>query len=306
MAPADDDPSTPARRDIQALYIEYQKTTDPIRRQQLLSEIYAGYLEGARDDILLLLCDALALTASFCKAPEAAKWLLLETAHKGGFPRYDWHSSNESLRGPSPRQREIDPRFWGKSAGCVHYPVDWKNSAVAYVRLEVSPYSPEGVILEQLGDFLPAEPYFQINLVRLPLRDVLKMLHRAGLLPDASRHDAGVVQDQIRGQTLSAAQRLRSLSDAEAAADNDVQAAAGSVTPPKVEREEWLYKYLTEERQVDLSRRHNKITSAASELHAKMMVDPAVEAYAHARNIERHPMVRKLFPPSRPSKKKKS
>ena len=83
-------------------------------------------------------------------------------------------------------------------------------------------------------------------------------------------------------------------------------AAAGSVTASKVERDEWLNKYLTEERQVDLSMRHNKITSAAIDLHALMLKDPTVQAYAHARNIERHPTVRKLFPPSRPSKKKKS
>lgn len=83
--------------------------------------------------------------------------------------------------------------------------------------------------------------------------------------------------------------------------------AAGSVMPLKViDREEWLDKYLTKDCQVDLSNRHNKITSVAIELHAIMLKDPTVEAYAHARNIERHPMVRKLFPPSRPSKKKKS
>jgi len=83
-------------------------------------------------------------------------------------------------------------------------------------------------------------------------------------------------------------------------------AAAGSVTPLKVERADWLDKYLTEGRQVELSRRHNKITSAVIELHAIMLRDPTVEAYAHARNIERHPMVRQLFPRSRPPKKKKS
>jgi hypothetical protein len=306
MAPADDNPSTPVRRDIQALYVEYQKTTDLVRSRQLLSEIYAGYLELARDDIWLLLCDACALSVGFCGAPEAAERLLLETAHEGGFPHWRWRPSNESLRGASPQHRGIDPRLWGKSDDDVnvHYPVDWKNSAVAYVRLEVSPYSPEGVALERLGDFLPAEPDFQINLVRLPLRDVLTMLHRNGLLPDAPRRDVGVVQHPIGGQTADAVVSDGSLSVIQAA---HTLAAAGSASPPfKVEREEWLNKYLTKECQNDLSMRHNGITSAATELHDLMLKDSTVEAYARARNIERHPIVRNLFPPGRSSKKKKS
>ena len=298
--------STPVRRDIQALYTEYQKTTDPVRKQQLLSEIYEDYPAGARDDIMLLLCDALALTASCCKTPDAAKWLLLETAHNGGFPRCAWHQSNESLRwlrDADPQHRGINPQLWGRSSGPVHYPVDWENSAVAYVRLEVSPYSPLGVALEHMRDFLPAEPFFQINLVRLPLRDLLTMLHRAGLLPDASRRDAGVVQHQIRDRTAGAVVVDGNLSVTQA---EHTLTAAGSVSPPlKVEREQWLNNYLTKERQDDLSMRH-KITSAAKELHTLMQNDLTVEAYANARNIERHPRVRNAFPPNRPSKKKKS
>jgi hypothetical protein len=74
---------------------------------------------------------------------------------------------------------------------------------------------------------------------------------------------------------------------------------------PKVLRAEWLDRYLTEKRQADLTTRHNTVTSATKEIHELMKGDPIVEAYAHARNIERHPIVRRLFPPSRPSKKKK-
>ena len=84
-----------------------------------------------------------------------------------------------------------------------------------------------------------------------------------------------------------------------------VTSSSAVVSPPKVSREDWLDQYLTEQRQKDLTTRHNGVTSATKEIHELMKNDPTVEAYAHARNIERHPIVRKLFPPSRPSKKKK-
>jgi hypothetical protein len=75
-------------------------------------------------------------------------------------------------------------------------------------------------------------------------------------------------------------------------------------TTLKVSREDWLDQYLTEERQDYLSKRHNQKSSAAREIHDAMRNDPTVEPYVRARNIERHPIVRKLFPPSRRRKKK--
>jgi hypothetical protein len=84
-----------------------------------------------------------------------------------------------------------------------------------------------------------------------------------------------------------------------------VTSSSAVVSPPKVSREVWLDQYLTEERQKDLATRHNGVTSATKEIHELMKNDPTVEAYAHARNIERHPTVWSLFPPSRPSKLKK-
>jgi hypothetical protein len=267
------------RRDIQALYTEYQTTIDPIRRQQLLSAIYAGYLEEARDDdvIWLLLCDVLALTVSFCRTPDAAKWLLLETAHNGEFPHYRWRQSkNKSLRGADPQHRGIDPRFWGKSAGSVHYPVDWENSTVAYVRLEGSPYSLEGVILEQLGDFLPAEPYFQINLVCWPLRDVLKMLHQAGLLLDASA---------FKPPSNSA-----------------TSAAAEPGFGSKIRRSDWIEAYLTEEKGKELVRKYNRVGKAAEAVNRAMEADPKVDAFKDPRSIEPFLITAKLYPPRRSSK----
>jgi hypothetical protein len=72
----------------------------------------------------------------------------------------------------------------------------------------------------------------------------------------------------------------------------------------KVTREQWLDRYLTEERQQALLLRHNDKLPAMREIHGVMSKDPTVDAYARARNIERHPIVRKLFPPTRRRKKK--
>jgi hypothetical protein len=80
--------------------------------------------------------------------------------------------------------------------------------------------------------------------------------------------------------------------------------SSAAASPLKVLRDEWLNRYLTKEHQVDLASRHDNITDAANEIHDVMLKDPTVEAYTRARNIERHPIVRKLFPPSRPPKKK--
>ena len=111
------------------------------------------------------------------------------------------------------------------------------------------------------------------------------------------RPDVGVVQHPIGGQTAGSLDVIQT---------THTLAAAGSALPPlKVEREEWLNKCLTKECQDDLAMRHDGITSVATELHTLMSKDSTVEAYARARNIERHPIVRKLFPPG-PSKKKKS
>jgi hypothetical protein len=71
-----------------------------------------------------------------------------------------------------------------------------------------------------------------------------------------------------------------------------------------VEREEWIDRYLTEERQNDLLKRHNQKLPAVLEIHDAMVKDPTVKAYSRARNIERHPLVQKLFPRSRRKKKK--
>jgi hypothetical protein len=294
MAAVDDDPSTSGARDPHALYEEYQQSNDPTRKRYLLAEIHTCYCTDARmyrDDehriIWLLLRDTLTLVASCCSI-EAAKRLLLEHAHNGGFLRYSWHQSEESLRGPNPQHRGIGPGFWGVSRGSVHYPVDWENSSVAYVRFAVSPYSPEGAVLEKLAEagVLPVEPYSRIDLVRLPLHDVLMMLHRAGLLPDASR------------STPSSAPI-----SAPPAASPESLSAATSAAAPKIPRNEWLDRYLTQECQRDLATRHNEISSVAREINKTMSDDPTVEAYARARNIERHPIVRKLFA-RRPPKKK--
>jgi hypothetical protein len=77
-----------------------------------------------------------------------------------------------------------------------------------------------------------------------------------------------------------------------------------SEVAPKVSREDWIYQYLTEDRQKDLVKRHNHKSAATREMYNAMRKDPRVEPYARARNIERHPLVQKLFPSSKPKKKK--
>jgi hypothetical protein len=112
------------------------------------------------------------------------------------------------------------------------------------------------------------------------------------------RHDRDLVLEEAEPVIADPAR-------APSAAPLAVTSSSSAVSPLKVPRDEWLDQYLTEERQADLTKRHNGVTSATKEIHELMKHDPTVEAYAHARNIERHPIVRRLFPPSRPSKKKK-
>jgi hypothetical protein len=252
-------------------YAEFRKTTDPARKQQLWNKIRASDLAEAPDDIWLLLCDVRMLVASCCSI-EAAERLLLEHAHNGGFLRYSWHQSRESLRGPNPQHRGIDPRSWGKSTGYVHYPVDWANSAVAYVREEVSPYSPQGAGWEAMEDFLPAEPYFQIDLVKLPLRDVLAMMHQFGLLPDVSPSKPPL-----------------------AAGPEPKDPPA----PTTVTRQEWWDAYLTPQRKNTLPTEYRDITAAGNGIHSLMMKDPAIDGGAYkARHVENLLRKEKVFPPA--------
>jgi hypothetical protein len=111
---------------------------------------------------------------------------------------------------------------------------------------------------------------------------------------------------EVGPQHQPAAPVIADPAPAAGAAPPAVTSASAAVSPPKIiPRTEWLDRYLTEERQNDLTLRHNDITSAAREIHGIMSNDPTVKAYARARNIERHPTMRSLFPPSRPIKKKK-
>jgi hypothetical protein len=84
------------------------------------------------------------------------------------------------------------------------------------------------------------------------------------------------------------------------AADDDGSAGEESVT-----RVQWLNNYLTEKRQEDLLARYDTKTSAAGAIHKNMLKDKTVDAYARARNIERHPIMQSLYPDGSSPKKKK-
>jgi hypothetical protein len=79
----------------------------------------------------LLLCDARALVARYCKSETAAERLLLEFARKGQFLRYRFYQSDardKAIFHPADTRdkalRGIDPRIWGSSNDAVRVIVD--------------------------------------------------------------------------------------------------------------------------------------------------------------------------------------
>ena len=295
MAPADDDFSTSSPH---ALFEDYQRSNDSIHRRRLLRAIFDRGRPAADSEIIwLLLREARALVAELCSIEEAER-LLLDHAHNSGFPHYCGLVPDDS--------RPIDPRHWGSSTSSVHYLVDWDNSCVSYIRLEVSPYGVEGVVLDLLQDYLPAEPFSLMRLARLPLHDVLALLHQHGLLPElpplprrsklmaSEARDVATISGTVSDASSPASRRKTSETESTAA-----------VETPKVPRDVWLNHHLTDERQKDLVNWHYELTGAVHEIHNTMLKDPTVDAYARARNIERHPIMRRLYPSGHPSKVKK-
>jgi hypothetical protein len=162
-------------------------------------------------DEWLLLRDALALVASYCKSEIAAERLLLEFAREGRFPRYRFHRS-DARNSPSDTGNEaargIAPRLWGYSSDVVRIGVDWAKSSVRYLRVEpdpknVSHHEHVKEVLQHLREHLPREPVVQIHLVRLHRDDVLAMLRSTGLLPPAAAEvEAAPAPPRLsRGQT---------------------------------------------------------------------------------------------------------
>jgi hypothetical protein len=190
MAQTDDDPSTPAQRDPQALFEEYQTSNDPVRRRRLLRAILDCGRPARGAAIWLLLNEVRALVAELYRSVETAEQLMLDHAHNGGFLQWSCHLPDKPFNSDGrPQHRPLDPRGWGISVPSfgMYSLVDWENSSVSNIHLEVSPYSFEGVVIEKLaeGGYGPNGSCCRNELVCLPLHDVLAMLDRHGLLPPA-------------------------------------------------------------------------------------------------------------------------
>jgi hypothetical protein len=189
-------------------------------------------------DEWLLLVDVLALTASHCKSPDAAKQLIIETANDGRFPHWTYHH-----RAAGSNHQAIAPYYWGRSIRNAHYLVAWDISSIFYIRRDARPGSLDEVLEELLSDFIPADKFIQMRLVRLLRRDVLAMLKRTGL-PVGS---AAVAPTPTPTPT-STPTSTSSTSTSSTSTSTPVSTTLAKDPPPRGGTEQWVYSEMEADR----------------------------------------------------------